>query len=167
MTTTQTPSNAGRLYLAAIGLSLAIMGGVTCWFMWRTFNRAVQMQSWPQVRCAILSSDIEERRIDPNSPPEFRLNMTYGYNFGGKAYTGNQITRRENPWTSKSDVVEKWQATFKAGTNTTCRVDPNSPEFSVLKLDSKASGYSIWFPALFVVGGLGITIRAITAKRPL
>ena len=40
-------------------------------------------------------------------------------------------------------------------------VNPSDPDFAVLKPDTKAAGYSIWFPLLFVVGGLGITVRAI------
>jgi hypothetical protein len=43
---------------------------------------------------------------------------------------------------------------------TTCRVHPRDPDFAVLKPDSLAPGYSIWFPALFVVGGLGMAGKA-------
>jgi hypothetical protein len=31
----------------------------------------------------------------------------------------------------------------------------------VLKRDSKAPGYSLWFPIIFVVGGLGIIVGAV------
>jgi hypothetical protein len=44
-------------------------------------------------------------------------------------------------------------------------VNPAEPSFAILKTDSLAPGYSIWFPALFVVGGLGITFRAALGKR--
>jgi len=159
------PSTASRLYLAAIGLSLALMGGVFFWLMWRSFDRARHMQSWPEVRCVIIGTETEERRIDPNSPPEYRVNVTYGYEFNGQARTGDHMTWRGNPWTSKPDVIQGRLDAFKEGTSTTCRVDPENPDFSVLKPDTKAPGYSIWFPALFVVGGLGITIRAFTVGR--
>jgi len=158
-------SAAGRLYLAAIGLSLALMGGVFFWLMWRSFDRARHMQSWPEVRCVIIESKIDERRIDPNSPPEYRVNVTYGYQFNGEAHTGDHMTWRGNPWTSKLNVVEERSQAFQVGTSTTCRVDPQNPAFSVLKPDTKAPGYSIWFPALFVVGGLGIALRAVTVGR--
>jgi hypothetical protein len=46
-------------------------------------------------------------------------------------------------------------------------VNPAQPDFAVLKPDTKAAGYSIWFPLLFVVGGLGIVVRAIVRRaRP-
>ncbi|MFP6880316.1 MAG: hypothetical protein VCA34_05170, partial [Roseibacillus sp.] len=35
------------------------------------------------------------------------------------------------------------------------------PSFAVLKRDSKAPGYSLWFPIIFVVGGLGIILGAV------
>jgi hypothetical protein len=157
-------STAGRWYLAAIGLALAAMGSLFFFLMWRSFERAQAMHHWPEVECQILSSEIEERRVDPNSPPEFRVNVTYGYEFGGKARTGDHLTWRGNPWTSKSNVVDERSEAFREGTRTTCRVDPNNPDFSVLKPDSRAPGYSLWFPALFIVGGLGITVRAATVK---
>lgn len=158
---------AGRWYLGAIGLALAAMGAIFFWLMWRSFERARVMQTWPEVECQIISSEIEERRIDANSPPEFRVNVTYGYDYGGKARTGDHLTWRGNPWTSKNDVVDERMQAFREGSKTTCRVNPQNPDFSVLKPDSKAPGYSIWFPALFIVGGLGITIRAITVKPPV
>ena len=55
---------------------------------------------------------------------------------------------------------------YPAGKTTTCRVNPNNPDFAVLKPDSLAPGYSIWFPGLFVIGGLGITFRALSAHPP-
>lgn len=159
--TPSSPSVAGRIYLAAIGLSLALMGGIFFWLMWRSFDRARAMHDWPEVPCVILSSEVEERRIDPNSAAEFRLNVLYGYDWKGEAKTGDHLTWRGNPWTSKSDVIAERSETYPEGLQTTCRVDPSNPDFSVLKPDSKAPGYSIWFPALFVVGGLGITARAL------
>jgi hypothetical protein len=35
----------------------------------------------------------------------------------------------------------------------------------VLRPDSLAPGYSIWFPSLFVIGGLGIAVRALRARQ--
>ena len=42
------------------------------------------MRSWPEVSCVILSSEIEERRHDEFSPPEFRQNLSYGYDAAGQ-----------------------------------------------------------------------------------
>lgn len=158
-------SNAGRWYLAGIGLALAAIGGLFCWLMARSYLRAHAMRSWPEVPCVILESGAEERRIDPSSPPEFRFRVEYGYEWQGKALTSEHWTLRENPWSSAEEKTQVLVRQYPAGSESTCRVDPQHPETAVLRMDSQAPGYSIWFPALFVVGGLGITARALTVGR--
>ena len=170
----QTASNssrslAGRWYLAVLGLALAVIGGLFVGLMGRSFLRAREMRSWPQVECVIISSEIQERRHDDNSPREFRQEVSFGYQWQGAYRTGDLLTLRGSPWTSKPDLIQARSAEYPVGKSTTCRVNPRDPDFAVLKADSLAPGYSIWFPALFVVGGLGITLRALLGgprKRP-
>lgn len=157
--------NAGRWYLAILGLVLALLGGVFVWLMARSFLRAREMRSWPEVACVILSSEVGEWRHDENSPLEFRQDLSFGYEWKGEARTGDHLTLRGSPWTSKRELVEERAKEYPAGKQTTCRVDPAHPDFAVLKPDSLAPGYSIWFPAIFVVGGLGITLRAALGTR--
>jgi len=157
------PGRGGRWFLALLGLSIALLGALFVWLMARSFLRARDMRSWPEVPCVILSSEIEQRIHDPQSPPEFRLDLSFGYEWQGQARTGDHLTLRGNPWSSKRELAEKRAAEFPAGKAGTCRVDPANPDFAVLKPDSLAPGYSIWFPALFVIGGLGISARALLA----
>lgn len=157
-------SRAGRWYLAMIGIMLALAGGVFCWLMWRSFERAHEMRAWPEVPCVVLSSEAGERQIDPNSAPEFRFDVKYGYEWSGKEYTGSHYTWRGSPWTSRKADIEVQVKEYPPGERLTCRVNPADPSFAVLKVDSQAPGYSIWFPALFLVGGLVITVRAITRR---
>jgi len=161
--------NAGRWYLAAVGLFLAMLGGVFVFLMARSFLRAKEMRSWPEVPCVIIVSDIEERRHDPQSPREYRHNVGFGYEWKGAAKSGEHTSLRDNPWTSNRAAAEKRAAEYPVGKATTCRVNPANPDFAVLKPDSLAPGYSIWFPGLFIVGGLGITIRALlpASRRPV
>lgn len=161
----RTNSQAGRWYLAILGLGLALIGGLFVWLMARSFLRAREMQGWPEVPCTILSSEVGEKRHDENSPREYRQDLSFGYEWQGVARTGDHVTLRGSPWTSKRELVEQRTSEFPVGKVTTCRVDPVAPDFAVLKTDSLAPGYSIWFPALFVVGGLGIAIRALASKR--
>ena len=123
------------------------------------------MRHWPEVACAIITSEIEERVHDSQSAPEFRYAVSFGYEWQGQARTGDHFTLRGSPWSSKRESAEALTADFPSGKQTTCRVDPANPDFAVLKPDSLAPGYSIWFPALFVVGGLGITVRAALVTR--
>ena len=156
---------AGRLFLVGLGLLLALMGSIFFWLMWRSYDRARHMLDWPEVSCVILASEVEERRIDPSAPPEFRVNVTYGYEWQGVLRTSDRVTLRGSSWTSKNNVIEERSTEYPEGATFTCRVNPADPSLAVLKIDSRAPGYSLWFPALFVVGGLGISIRALLPAR--
>jgi hypothetical protein len=161
----QASHRSGRWFLVLLGLSVAAVGALFVWLMARSYLRAREMRAWPEVPCVILTSEIEERRHDPHSPPEFRLNVSYGYEWLDTPKTGDRVSLRGSSWTSKRDVIAKRAAEFPLGAQTTCRVNPQNPDFAILQPDSLAPGYSIWFPSLFVIGGLGIAIRAIAAGR--
>lgn len=154
------PSPGGRWFLAATGLFTALIGLLFVWLMTRSFLRAREMHAWPEVECVILSNEIEERVHDPQSPREFRVDLEFGYEWQGAPRTGDHLTLRGNPWSSKRELAEQRAAEYPPGKTTTCRVNPRDPDFAVLRPDSLAPGYSIWFPALFVIGGLGMALRA-------
>jgi len=157
-------STAGRIYLVFIGLATALLGLLFCWLMGRSYLRAHAMRSWPEIPCVILASEISERRIDPNSAPEFQFSVQYGYEWRGQAFTGDHYTWRGSSWSSRKDDASELVKTFAIGSRSLCRVDLGNPSFAVLKMDSQAAGYSIWFPGLFVIGGLGIAGRALFRK---
>ena len=161
------PTLAGRIFLVSLGLILAAIGAFFVWLMGRSYLRAHEMRAWPEVPCVVLSSELEERRHDPDSPMEFRQDISFGYEWHGASHTGDRLTLRGSPWSSKRAEIESRVAEFPVGKSITCRVDPAHPDISVLAPDSLAPGYSIWFPALFVVGGLGISIRACFARTAL
>ncbi len=157
-------SRGGRWFLAGMGLFIALVGMLFVALLGRSFLRAWDMRSWPETSCVILTSDVGEKRHDEFSPVEFRQELTYGYEWQGESFTGDHLTLRDNPWSSQRELVEQRAAELPSGTVTTCRVDPAKPSRSVLKPDSLAPGYTLWFPGLFVVGGLVITVRAL--RRP-
>lgn len=154
----------GRLFLAGIGLALAFAGGLFCWLMWRSFARAHEMRAWPPVPCVVLVSEIEERQIDRSSSPETRFKVEYGYEWQGRSFTSNHWGWRGNPWSSERSKADRLVEKYPVGSRTICYVNTQQPDFAVLQPDSQAPGYSIWFPALFVAGGLGIAFRALLKK---
>lgn len=162
----QNSNRGGRWFLVALGLALALIGTLFVMLLGRSFLRAREMRAWPEVTCVILTSDIEERIHDPQSPPEYRHNLSFGYEWNGEPRTGDHLTLRGSSWSSRRELARKRSLQYPSGMTTTCRVDPANPDFAVLKPDSLAPGYSIWFPGLFVVGGLGIAIRALTTGKP-
>lgn len=158
---TKAPQKSGRWFLVFTGLSLVLIGGVFVWLMGRSFLRAQEMRSWPEVECVILASDLDERRHDENSPLEYRLNVVFGYEWAGEARTGDRLSLRGSPWSSKRVLSEQRAAEYPVGATSTCRVNPADPGLAVLKPDSLGPGYSIWFPSLFVIGGLVMCYRAL------
>lgn len=157
--------SSGRWFLVLTGLSLVLIGSVFVWLLGRSFLRAQEMRSWPEVECVIIASGLEERRNDENSPIEYRLNVVFGYEWAGEARTGDRLTLRGSPWSSKRALSDQRAAELPVGMTTTCRVNPADPEVAVLKPDSLAPGYSIWFPLLFVIGGLLMAYRALRNPR--
>jgi hypothetical protein len=44
-------------------------------------------------------------------------------------------------------------------------VNPHDPTEVLIEHETKAPGYSIWFPALFLLGGLVVFFRALLKLR--
>lgn len=160
-----TPAAAsGRWFLALLGLSIALVGAVFVFLMARSFLRALEMRDWPRVECVILISEVTEWKHDEFSATQYRHDITYGYTWNGEALTSGRIGLRGNPWSSSREKAAKSVAAYPPCTTATCLVNPAEPSIAVLKPDSLAPGYSIWFPGLFVVGGLGIAVRALRQR---
>jgi len=157
-------TTGARLYLTMIGLLLAAVGAVFTWLMWRSFDRAGAIDGWPVVPCAIVISDVEERRVDPELPPEFRFLVTYSYEWDGQTYESDQFGLRGASWSKRPEDAAALSGYYPEGSVHECSVDPLNPETAVLHGESRAPGYSIWFPMIFVIGGLGVVVGAWRRK---
>lgn len=153
-------STGSRVYLSLIGLMLAVAGGLFTVLLWKSFQRARDVESWPVVPCVILRSETDERQIDPNSGIERRFAVLFGYVWEGAPRESDLVTLRGSMWTGKQDVVQAYLDRYPEGSKQECHVNPADPRIAVLEKESKAPGYSIWFPLLFVVGGIGIMAGA-------
>jgi hypothetical protein len=157
-------SVAQRLFLSGTGLLLAGIGGVFSVLMWQSFQRARAMEQWPELPCAILESEVESRRDDPDwpeeMPQEYRFRVLYQYDWKGEPRVSDRLSLRGASWSSRREKAESLVAEYPRGSVATCRVNPDRPDQVVLEADSKAPGYSLWFPLLFVLGGLGIVVGA-------
>lgn len=152
---------AGRLYLIAIALLLMAAGGVFFWLMWRSYDRAADQRDWVEVECQIIESGLSMRQISANVRPEYRFSVFYVYQYEGKGYSSKQYSFRGSPWSSNEKKAQKLADKFPKDEASLCYVNPADPESAVLKRDSKGAGYSLWFPLIFVVGGLGMIIGAL------
>lgn len=162
-------SVATSVYLSLIGLGLAIIGGVFTWLMWRSYSRAAQIDEWAHTDCAIIESKIEARSDDPDwpesMPEEYRFKVLFSYEWNGETYESDQLSLRGSGWSKSEGKPQQWVDQYPVGSMTECLVNPDTPAQAVLIGESKAPGYSIWFPVLFLVGGLGVAVGAWRRPR--
>jgi hypothetical protein len=154
------PTLGTRLWNAGLGLMIAAAGAFFCWFLWKNHQIARLMDAWIETPCEILVSEIDDRALTQHGATKYTLTLLYRYEWNGDFYRSGRVRRHPIASTGR-EKVERWAERFPAGTRSTCRVNPRNPAESQLVPDSKAALYSIWFPGLFVVGGLGIAIGGL------
>ena len=154
---------AGRLFLVLIGLMLILIGGVFSWLMIRSYQHAKASREWVQTEAYILRSVVDERVI-AGSPREFRLNVLYGYTYQGKDYSSDKISPRGAKWLKEASLVVELAAQYPASSTHTAWVNPDDPNVAILEHDTKAAGYTVWFPCVIMLGGVGMIWGAM--KRP-
>lgn len=153
-------NTGARIYLTVIGLMLALAGGVFTWLMWRSFSRARSIDAWPRVSCVILESTVEERQVDPGRPMELRFKVLYSYEWEGAEHKSDRYRLRGSSWSSRATESRLLIDRYPAASVQECHVNPEQPDLAVLVGESRAPGYSLWFPAIFLVGGLGVVVGA-------
>ncbi len=150
----------GQVGLFIVGLGLAAMGGLFVWALWKGYERARVTQGWVERPCVVVNAEVESFLPTPHSPVGFRFLVEYEYEFEGERYVGTRYKRVDGP-TSQKDRAEGRLEKFAPGKVVVCYVDPGEPSVAVLRRDSRGALYSIWFPGLFMVGGLGIMGGAV------
>lgn len=151
----------GAIYLILLGLLLAVFGGGFTWLMWRSFERAAGQRGWEEHSCQILQSEVIERKIGRDVPKDYAHGLLFGYEVDGEGYTSDRLTIRGIAWSKSREKASVWVEEFPVGTKQVCHVDPADPTMAVLKFDTKAAGYSLWFPILLMVGGLGVAVGGV------
>lgn len=154
---------AGRLFLCLIGVMLILVGGTFSWLMIRSYQNASESRKWAQTEALVLHAVIDER-VFLGSPREFRLNVLYGYHYEGEEYTSDSISPRGAKWSKKADVVAKLAKKYAIGSEHTAWVNPEQPDVAILEHDTKAAGYTVWFPSVIAIGGLGMLWGAFKGK---
>lgn len=154
-----------RIYLSLIGLLLAAAGGVFTWLMSESYQQAKAISDWPEVDAIVLRSEVVPRRVDPQLPPEYQFQVWYAYEWEGSNYESDRYQTRDAPWTKDRSRAEAFAARYKTGELYPVKVNPDDPSQAVLAGESKAAIYSIWFPLIFVVGGLGMVVGAWRPRK--
>jgi hypothetical protein len=150
----------GSLFLTGIGLSLCLVSGIFLWLMTRSYMRSQAMTQWPKHSALILDSGV--RRIDwaEGMPPSYEPHILYRYRVAETDHESERLGLRGSPRFKNQQQAAYLAKDFIVGQMVTCWVSPADPTLSLLKLDSRAAGYSLWFPGLFFLGGVGMIYGA-------
>ncbi|RFC49046.1 MAG: Protein of unknown function DUF3592 [Verrucomicrobia bacterium] len=161
LTTAPLPARAWKVFL---GLTLVSAGSFFCWWLFATWQKAARMDSWLPVRAMVLSSKVVPWQFNEFSQIRYQPRIRYRYESAGAPRESERI-RRVAIRSAHPEQAAAWVEKFPQGALVTAWVDPANPDSAVLKRDSKAALYSIWFPALFVAGGLGMILSALRPSR--
>ena len=146
---------------------LLLVGGVFEWLMIRSYLHAKESREWPQVEAVVLRSEIEKRQI-LGYPQELRFNILFEYHYEGQDISSKSLSPRGSKWSKDEASINQLAVDYQVGTMHVAWVNPDRPDKAILKHDSKAAGYSLWFPALIIVGGCGMIWGAFfKAATPL
>jgi hypothetical protein len=153
----------GRIWKIAMGALLMVVGSVFVSYLWGAYQRAALMDSWVETPCVILASSMDDSGRNQKGMPKYTLLVSYEYEFEGRKFEGDQFKRLPSEASDPRKVKAKLDD-LEVGSQMICYVDPKSPDRAVLKRDTKAALYSIWFPCLFVIGGAGMILSALFRK---
>jgi len=147
----------GFIFGLAMGIPTILIGILFCQFLYLAYLRAQETRSWTAVHCLIEESDVDWRKISPNSPLRYFPKIRYRYRVGDQSYLSKRLTRSDGSTSDKAKVKQRLAAYPPASTHL-CFVDPKDPEFAILEHEPLAPIYSIWFPCLFILGGIGMIV---------
>ncbi len=147
-----------------MGLLLVGVGWIFVTYLWNAWQRAAQMDGWAEVPCRIESIAIDDTQRNQRGLPKYLLKISYRYHWQGHDYLGERYKRLPTEASDPRKLKGRLKQ-YSVGTETVCYLDPDAPELVVLKKDSKAALYTLWFPCLFIVGGAGIIYSALFRKR--
>ncbi|MEC5129612.1 DUF3592 domain-containing protein [Verrucomicrobiales bacterium BCK34] len=153
----------GRLWKIAMGAFIIAIAWILVQYLWQSHERAALMDTWIEVPCTITQMDVDDSHLNQRGMTKYLMVVTYDYDFDGKKFEGTRIKRLP---TEASDPrkLKKYIEAYAEGTQTVAYVNPEAPSEAVLKKDSKAALYAIWFPFVFIFGGLGMIFSALFRK---
>lgn len=150
--------------LFTLGLSVVMLGMFFCWLLFRGYLAAKSYDAWIETPATVVSAWIQSVPQPGAEPPRYEFKVRYTYEVEGEAQTGTRL--KEIPGNTRvRKKVEGLESRFPLGQETSCYVDPSDPTMAILVRPTKAPGYTLWFPGLFVVGGVGMCVFAMRPQK--
>lgn len=147
-----------------MGLFFVGLGSLFVLFLWAAYQKAKAMDVWIETPAEILRSEVIDWRSTKYTNAEFKADLRYRYEFGGKSYESTQIKIADGP-SGERKRIEKKIKPYPAGSTVSAFVNPANPAQAVLKRNTKAAIYTVWFPMIFVIGGIGVIVSALRPGR--
>ncbi len=166
-------THGAQLLKAMVGAALLIIGTIATILLYRAGQRAMETRSWTPTPCQIIDARLEE--AGDRMTADYRVYLTYRYTTAGADHTGTKWRRitYQGPRadaisrkTSRREEADALLAQYPPGTNAQCHVNPNKPTEAVLEHQTKAPFYTLWWPALFAIGGAGMIRSALRRPSP-
>lgn len=152
-------SVGARILLTIIGLTLAAAGIAFTWFLWHAYQRALETDGWTATPCVIRNAHVEETRENLSSPIQYAPSVLYNYTVESENRESSRIRRVPGQTFKERAEADAIIAKYPANQGAICYVNPDNPNEAILQRETHASVYSIWFPLLFFVGGMGMVIH--------
>lgn len=128
----------------------------------RGYLRAKETREWPTYPAVVIVSAIGERTLGKDIPTEYTHELVYEYRVDEKFYRAEKLKRRDNPYFKDEAKIAPVVALWPVGKQVEAFVNPDDPTEAVLDHETMAPGYSIWFPGLFLVGGLVVLGKSLS-----
>ena len=115
-----------------------------------------EVQSWEVVPATILSASLETHRDDDGNT--YRAVASYEYVFGGTTYRGDRVSLHggaDNVGKFQRRAAEELQDHQRSKKPFPCRVDPDSPEDSILYADVRLGMMALYAGIGLVFGTVG------------
>ncbi len=163
----QRPSVGARIILTFFALILIAAGVFFTRALWLAYSRADETRHWKPLTAVILTSHVLEDKESLNDAPTFRPVVEYSYIYNGEgsapenaqAYQAKSIRRVDGTMKDRKQAEELIR-NYRQGGSATCYVNPDNPTQAILQHETKAPLYTLWFPMLFVIGGVGMILGA-------
>ncbi len=150
--------------LAVLGASLVVMGLIFAALLWKGYRAAARFQDWEPHPCTVVAAWVETIARPGVSADSLRFRVRYRYEVAGVEHLSERIGDIERT-TTRPAKLEALKERYPVGAVLTCYVNPAKTSEALLKRPTRAPGYTIWFPGLFVAGGVGMMIWALAGRR--
>ncbi len=127
---------------------------VGVWVFYLLFLRPMlqsrQAQSWPEVPCAILSSEVQ--RLQSDSGSTYSVDVLYEYEIEGRSYRASRhsfVVGSSSGRADKEAVVRR----YPPGRKTVCYVNPADPTDAVLERGVPGGLWMAFIPGAFMAAG--------------